>query len=67
MLTHRQLEVENLLLKGYINKQIGTILGIEERTVKAHTSSVYSYYNVTNYREFMSFKYLELQLRNKKC
>jgi DNA-binding NarL/FixJ family response regulator len=40
-LTPRELEVLQLLCQGLANKQIGRRLGISERTVKAHLTSLY--------------------------
>jgi DNA-binding NarL/FixJ family response regulator len=40
-LTSRETEVLTLVRKGLSNKQIGRRLGISERTVKAHLTSVY--------------------------
>ena len=41
-LTHRELEVLRLVGRGLANKQIGRILGISERTVKAHLTNAFS-------------------------
>lgn len=41
-LTPRELEVLSLVAAGLANKQIGRRLGISERTVKAHLTSVYA-------------------------
>jgi DNA-binding NarL/FixJ family response regulator len=41
-LTPRELEVLELVRKGLANKQIARRLGISERTVKAHLTSVFS-------------------------
>ena len=40
-LTHRQLEVLRLLCDGRSNKEICTALGLSERTVKAHLTSIF--------------------------
>jgi DNA-binding NarL/FixJ family response regulator len=40
-LTPRELEVLSLVRQGLANKQIGRCLGISERTVKAHLSSLF--------------------------
>lgn len=42
LLTHRELEVLGLVRKGLANKQIARQLGISERTVKAHLTSVFN-------------------------
>jgi DNA-binding NarL/FixJ family response regulator len=39
-LTERELEVLRLLAGGYSNREIGTALGVAERTVKNHVSSI---------------------------
>jgi NarL family two-component system response regulator YdfI len=40
-LTDRELEVLNLVALGYTSKQVAIHLGITERTVKAHLTSIY--------------------------
>jgi len=39
-LTEREVEVLRLLAGGYSNREIGTALGVAERTVKNHVSSI---------------------------
>jgi len=39
-LTDREVEVVRLLAGGYSNREIGTALGVAERTVKNHVSSI---------------------------
>jgi DNA-binding NarL/FixJ family response regulator len=39
-LTSREVEVLRLLAGGYSNREIGTALGVSERTVKNHVSSI---------------------------
>ena len=39
-LTAREVEVLRLLAGGYSNREIGTALGVAERTVKNHVSSI---------------------------
>lgn len=39
-LTEREREIFRLVIQGKLNKQIGALLGIAERTVKAHRSQV---------------------------
>jgi DNA-binding NarL/FixJ family response regulator len=39
--THREQEVADLVCEGLPNKEIGVKLGISERTVKNHLSSLY--------------------------
>ena len=47
-LTPRELEVLNLVLKGYHKPKISKILFISEHTTKAHLSSIYEKLHVTN-------------------
>ncbi len=47
-LTHREGEVLELVRRGLANKQIARRLGISERTVKAHLTSVYAAIGVTD-------------------
>jgi DNA-binding NarL/FixJ family response regulator len=47
-LTARELEVLRLVRKGLANKQIARRLGISERTVKAHLSSVFQRLDVAD-------------------
>jgi DNA-binding NarL/FixJ family response regulator len=48
ILTHREKEVLELLVAGRSNKEIGTPLGIEERTVKAHVAKMMRKVGVQN-------------------
>jgi DNA-binding NarL/FixJ family response regulator len=41
-ISERQLDVLRLMCQGLSNKMIGRSLGIDERTVKAHRSNLYS-------------------------
>ena len=54
MLTKRELEVLELLCKGYTNIQIADELFISVHTAKAHVSAVLRKSNVTN-RTFMAY------------
>ena len=47
-LTPRELEVLNLVIKGYHNPKISELLCISEHTVKAHLASIYEKLHVTN-------------------
>jgi len=47
-LTDRETEVLRLAVQGMLNKQIGRMLGIGEKTVKAHLGRVYERLGVTN-------------------
>jgi DNA-binding NarL/FixJ family response regulator len=46
--TNREKEVLELLVAGRSNKEIGTPLGIEERTVKAHVAKLMRKVGVQN-------------------
>jgi DNA-binding NarL/FixJ family response regulator len=48
MFTSREKQVLTMLVEGRSNKEIGGPLGIEERTVKAHVSSLMRKVGVTN-------------------
>jgi DNA-binding NarL/FixJ family response regulator len=48
MLTARELEVLRLLARGLANKRIAYDLGISERTVKTHVSSIFAKLGVTD-------------------
>ena len=47
-LTERQLEVLRLLSEGQSNKEIGRGLGLSDKTVKAHITSIFKTLNVVN-------------------
>ncbi len=47
-LTERETEVLKLAVRGLPNRQIGDLLGIGEKTVKAHLGRVYERIGVTN-------------------
>ncbi len=47
-LTLRQLEVLRLLGEGFSNKEIGTSLGITERTARAHVAAIFEVLQVEN-------------------
>lgn len=47
-LTPREVEVLRLVRRGLANKQIGRRLGISERTVKAHLTSIFQRVGVTD-------------------
>ena len=50
-LTPRELEILRLLAEGLANKEIAARLGIRERTVKFHISSIYRKLNAVNRAE----------------
>lgn len=47
-LTAREMEVLELIVRGKSNKEIGTILGISEATVKSHINNILSKLGVTD-------------------
>lgn len=51
-LSAREEEVFDLLIKGLCSKQISEILGCTLRTVKAHITSIFSKFDVTD-RNFL--------------
>ena len=57
-LTPRELEVLNLVIKGYHNPKISELLCISEHTTKVHLSSIYEKLHVTN-RIQVIIKYLQ--------
>lgn len=57
-LTPREMEVLNLVIKGYHNPKISEILCISEHTTKAHLASIYEKLHVTN-RIQTIIKYLQ--------
>ena len=57
-LTPRELEVLDLVIKGYHNPKISELLCILEHTTKAHLSSIYEKLHVTN-RIQAIIKYLQ--------
>ena len=57
-LTPRELEVLNLVIKGYHNPKISEILCISEHTTKAHLASIYKKLHVSNRIEAI-IKYLK--------
>lgn len=61
--TNRENDIIGLLLKGYLNKQIADKLGISERTVKNHNTSIFLKLGATNRTEAV-LRYLELKGRN---
>ena len=48
ILTSREIEVLELMAQGLYNKEIGYILGITEKTVKNHASSIFKKINVSD-------------------
>lgn len=48
MLTAREIEVLNLVCKGYANPEIAKILIVSNHTAKAHVTSILKKFNVPN-------------------
>ena len=53
-LTPRQLDVLELLVKGFSNKEIGVALGISYTSVKTHLEAIFKRLNVANRQEACS-------------
>jgi two-component system nitrate/nitrite response regulator NarL len=47
-LTERQIDVLRLLCDGHSNKAIGRMLGLSDKTVKAHVTAIFKALNVVN-------------------
>jgi two-component system nitrate/nitrite response regulator NarL len=47
-LTERQIDVLKLLCDGHSNKEIGRMLGLSDKTVKAHVTAIFKTLNVVN-------------------
>jgi DNA-binding NarL/FixJ family response regulator len=60
-LTHREREVVRMMAGGYSNREIGSALGVAERTVKNHVSSILAKLGVRD-RTRAVLKALEKQL-----
>lgn len=57
VLTSRENQVLNCLLKGLTNRRIGKELGIKEKTVRAHLTAVYRKLGVSNRTEALLSMY----------
>lgn len=60
-LTLRQLEVEALILRGLMDKQIASRLRLSEATVKQHARTVYRFRGVESRTEMMARRIAELE------
>lgn len=58
-LTEREIQVLNLLRKGYSNVQIAEILNITIHTVKAHVQAILQKLQVRNRLQAATIAYLE--------
>ncbi|EWH09296.1 transcriptional regulator, LuxR family protein [Catenovulum agarivorans DS-2] len=54
LLTQREKQVVELILKGYSNKKIANILYVSERTIKFHCSNIYAKCEVGNRNQLFS-------------
>lgn len=55
-LTKKEQAVANLLVQGLTNKEMSTQLGVTEKTVKFHLTSIYKKSNVKNRTMFIVTK-----------
>lgn len=58
-LTKREVEIVNLIAKGYSSEKIGEVLSISVKTVSNHRNNIYSKLGVQNTAELISFAYKE--------
>lgn len=61
LLTRREREVHQLLLRAKTNKEIGTALGITERTAKEHVSNILHKFGVARRIEILAKNWPESQ------
>ncbi len=54
-LTSRELQILDLISKGYKNKEMGIELGISNRTIESHRSNIISKLGVKNTAELISY------------
>lgn len=59
-LTKAELRVEQYLLEGWSNKEIGVALNVDEKTVKFHVSRIIKKYGQANRARYIVMKYKEL-------
>jgi DNA-binding CsgD family transcriptional regulator len=52
-LTAREIEVARLLTSGYMDREIGTMLGIGRRTVETHTANIRAKLGLKSRRELL--------------
>lgn len=60
MKTPTRSQIPRLIAEGKTNKEIGALLGVSEKTVKAHCTSIFKDYNVVN-RTQLAVKFHEIQ------
>ena len=61
-LTRRELEIANLCVKGFINKEIADKLNISQRTVENHKSNLFKKLGINNTVELM--RYMQRAMNN---
>ena len=62
-LTNREIDVLNLVIKGYTNNEIAKLLNISTHTVKAHVSTLLIKFSV-NTRVSLAVKVVQELLKN---
>ena len=62
-LTNREIDVLNLVIKGYTNNKIAKLLNISTHTVKAHVSTLLIKFSV-NTRVSLAVKVVQELLKN---
>jgi DNA-binding NarL/FixJ family response regulator len=55
-LTNREKEIFKLLLQGYQNKEIASMLNLETSTIKTHLTKIYTKLNISKRTEAKIFK-----------
>jgi DNA-binding CsgD family transcriptional regulator len=58
LLTEREREVLNLVAEAYSNRQVGSMLGIREKTVKNHLHAIFGKLGVSSRTEAARYVYL---------
>ena len=56
-LTQREIEIVSKIIEGLSNKEIGTILFIEESTVKRHIKNIFKKLNIKKRTELLAFSF----------
>lgn len=63
MMSNREREVYDLVVQGITNKEIGVLLGITEKTVKANVTAIFKKNGVTSRPELIVKHYQQDALR----
>lgn len=53
-ITPRMLDIINLMLKGYSNKEMAEVLNVSEKTIKWHTTTMYRVLGVKKERQLFA-------------